>query len=681
MRIQSIELHKFMVHDLYRLDLPEVGVTTITGPIGSGKSSFTEAIASIWNQCLRHDKSRRTRGFRKKTAGSVLITTKEVQIHRSQKSSGTLDLKFTLKGEAESTFTTPSKTQENLETHIGGFDRWRRSCLFSSANASAFSAATDGERREILEELLDLSIYVQAYEVAKKRRTELARGLEATRTNLTNAGTDLHMARQALEVASHNLSELSPPDPLPASESVEDMAAREKLLQERVDKSAQSQNWDRKRVEMETDCRRAEELYQKLQALDPVGVPGTEEIDKLRDDWHLLATEIKELDATEYRETAESMRDKIAGVSVRVEIAQGQLERLSNDVCPTCLQDVTAERRAQAGAEVEVQIEKADVDRARYTSMLDAAREEIDEINETLEGLKTEQDAAKLQGTELKAARATAERELRAQTKNRGDANLALGQARDKLQQLGDAPDTADRYDTVNDQLNVVRTARGQRQRLEAVYTEAIGGYRSSTRRWTASVDSHTEAVAKSTTKVADLQAEEAIAVVDLAVAEEGVKVLSPKGARATFLTQAIEAIEMVANSWLTIFHPKMRVRLSAYSETTKGVPKMEIRLEALGLAEGEDYFDMSTGERGCMNFALVLAMADVYRKAQGLTEDGTLWLDEILDNLCADTAARVCGAVNEIARTRAVVVISHKALILDLLQSVGQVKLGEVAS
>lgn len=684
MRIQSIELQNFMVHDSMALNLPPAGIVTITGPIGSGKSSFPEGVAAVWNQSIRNTKSRRTRGFRRRMTGSVTIVRDDgLEIERTQARSGTLGLSYTVPGGSRSTFTTPTKTQENLETHIGSYDRWRRSCLFSSGNASAFSDALDSERREILEELLDLSLYVRAHEVAKGRRTKLSSELDALRVALTDNASHLHQARESLDRATQTFAGLQAPEPLPESESVADMKGREAELQERVDRASLAVNWERNRVEVAASVRIARERVEHLaKSEEHVEIPDEVVIDQLRAKWHALAGEIAEMIQSigEYDETAVGLREKLAGYTERMIAAQKEFQRLDRDQCPTCLQDISPPLKAKATkalAETNSEVAQA---RKTIGATLAAVGEELTDVRAELATLRTEQAAAKERGTELKIARVAALRRISDAEATRVYAAGELERAEKREAQLGSSPGVSESYDDVSGRLTTVREARILRERVETVYTTEIENHRGEVKRWTAEVDRQGAAVLKAEKTVTGLRARVELTQTDLAVAEEGVKVLGPKGARSAFLTQAIEAIELVANSWLELFHRTLRVKLSAYSETVQGTVKMEIKLEALGLAEGEDYLDLSNGERRCMDFALVLSLSDVYRKAQGITELGSLWLDEILDALCPDTSARVCAAVNEMAKTRSIVVISHKALILDQLKAVKNVKFGEAA-
>jgi DNA repair exonuclease SbcCD ATPase subunit len=143
--------------------------------------------------------------------------------------------------------------------------------------------------------------------------------------------------------------------------------------------------------------------------------------------------------------------------------------------------------------------------------------------------------------------------------------------------------------------------------------------------------------------------------------------VLGLKGVRAHVLGKALGGLERVANAWLSrIAGPDLRLKLCPYSEKKTGGISDSISLDVAGAGEGFGYKASSGGERRRIDVALLLALAEVAQAAHGLTP-GTLFADECFDALDVDGAYRVAEVLREIARDRAVVVISHS----DTLQQV----------
>jgi DNA repair exonuclease SbcCD ATPase subunit len=153
-------------------------------------------------------------------------------------------------------------------------------------------------------------------------------------------------------------------------------------------------------------------------------------------------------------------------------------------------------------------------------------------------------------------------------------------------------------------------------------------------------------------------------------------KILSTKGVRAHLLSDAIESIEMVANSWLAMLAGSgTRLTLEPYSQKASGGVKDAIGMEVVGLSGGRSYKSASGGERRRVDLAISLALGEVASAAVG-AQPGTMWIDEAFDNL--DEAGRTAASMvlSKLAETRCVVVISHDAG-LELDGVVHRVRIG----
>jgi DNA repair exonuclease SbcCD ATPase subunit len=185
MNINEIHLHCFTSHVNSTLKLPERGLVVITGPNGAGKSSFPEGVAYAgWGKTLRG-----TDPWLTGQSGEVRVTSDLGTILRRVTKSGskavtwtpaaaavagsaTLPVAAPVAGGAQNAagavqtplFDTSAKAQEAISRILGPMDVWRRTHVFSSADAAHFTMATDGERKELLEELLHLSCFDTAYQ-------------------------------------------------------------------------------------------------------------------------------------------------------------------------------------------------------------------------------------------------------------------------------------------------------------------------------------------------------------------------------------------------------------------------------------------------------------------------------------------------------------------------------------
>lgn len=137
-------------------------------------------------------------------------------------------------------------------------------------------------------------------------------------------------------------------------------------------------------------------------------------------------------------------------------------------------------------------------------------------------------------------------------------------------------------------------------------------------------------------------------------------RVLGLRGVRAQVVARALGALEAAANAWLSrIVGGAVHLRLTASATSAAGDPTEKIGLEIDGIAGGKGYAAASTGQRRRIDVALLLALSEVASAGAGRSP-GTLFADEVFDNLDPEGVARVAEALTAMAKERAVVVITH---------------------
>lgn len=155
LHIRGVSLAGFATHAKTSIQFPERGLVAVTGANGAGKSSALEAIATaLWNESLRGEM-----GWREGEPGAVRVVTDGLTATRKRSKAGTSKLEWSLTGEDAVGYETSSKAQLALETVIGSYDVWRRTCVLSSVDSAAFSLARDADRKRLLEEFLGLSMF------------------------------------------------------------------------------------------------------------------------------------------------------------------------------------------------------------------------------------------------------------------------------------------------------------------------------------------------------------------------------------------------------------------------------------------------------------------------------------------------------------------------------------------
>jgi DNA repair exonuclease SbcCD ATPase subunit len=153
MLIHKISVDNFMARGACELELPEAGITVLTGANGAGKSRFIEAVAyAYWGETLRGEGP-----WIDGEAGSVSVLSASGDVTRKVTKGGSKSVLWN-----GSKADTPSRTVELIKAAIPEFDFWKRTHVFSSGEAAHFSGATDGERKRIMEMLLGMEVFDRA---------------------------------------------------------------------------------------------------------------------------------------------------------------------------------------------------------------------------------------------------------------------------------------------------------------------------------------------------------------------------------------------------------------------------------------------------------------------------------------------------------------------------------------
>jgi DNA repair exonuclease SbcCD ATPase subunit len=180
-KVRSITLREFMSHIASKVELPDHGVVLVTGPNGAGKSSLIEAVAvACWGKSLRG-----TSPWRPGVDGTVTVEADTSLVVDRGRLNDRGILWWSLHGHAEK-FESATKAQAALEHVVGTLDLWRRTHVFSSADAAHFTMATDGERKRLLEAMLGLDRFDDA--------------LDQCRADLKKAVSEHHNLENAVEL-------------------------------------------------------------------------------------------------------------------------------------------------------------------------------------------------------------------------------------------------------------------------------------------------------------------------------------------------------------------------------------------------------------------------------------------------------------------------------------------------
>lgn len=316
-----ISLHSFMSHHSTTVELPDRGLVVVTGPNGAGKSALVEAVSyAAWGRGAR---SARWSPWRGEEPGAVVVQGGGVHVRREW-TGKSKRLKW--RADEAQEFDTTAKAQEALEHVVGPYEAWRRTSLFSAADAAHFTMSTDAERKELLEQLLGLTWFETALQLCRR---------------------DLHSARTQLGQVERDGAVLAA-----------GMEAKAKALRE------------------------AQALLDTTAAPEDVGLLRAE---LARVDKHLQDTSREYLAADRRRSSLHGAGSVHRGLATE---AQARLKRLAEDRCYTCGQHVPDSLRDELRRKMAEETEASDRAREEVAADLAQLDEECSELTTLAEGLR-----------------------------------------------------------------------------------------------------------------------------------------------------------------------------------------------------------------------------------------------------------------------------------------------------
>lgn len=147
--------------------------------------------------------------------------------------------------------------------------------------------------------------------------------------------------------------------------------------------------------------------------------------------------------------------------------------------------------------------------------------------------------------------------------------------------------------------------------------------------------------------------------------------VLGLRGVRVGVLAKSLAGLGAIANAWLArLGISSMSLALKPYSEKKTGGVTDSISVEVSGAGAGLGYKAGSGGERRRVDLALLLGLSEVANAAAG-EQPGTLFFDELFDALDSGGVKAVSLALEDLARDRCVVVVSHNPELVRELPAV----------
>lgn len=150
-----------------------------------------------------------------------------------------------------------------------------------------------------------------------------------------------------------------------------------------------------------------------------------------------------------------------------------------------------------------------------------------------------------------------------------------------------------------------------------------------------------------------------------LALLEEVEKVLGFQGLRSTMLHDLLKLLTDEANYWLSLLCDNIQVEFSPTTTTSSGAVRDKISMAVSGVGNGLGYFACSDGEQRRIDLATTFALSSLS------PVQGTMFIDECFDSLHHSGVVSAVEALGRIAKTRCVVLTTHRQDIVELIKPV----------
>ena len=335
MNLESVSMRGVLNHEESSIVFPKTGLVVITGPNGGGKSTIIEAVAlCLWGKTLRG-----TEAWSGENGWVEVLCADGLRVRRERRK-GKVSLSFSTLDEdgnrqPADTYETMTKAQDALEKIVGPFDVWRRSQVFSSADAAHFTLATDAERKRLLESILGINRFDAA--------------LDACRDDLRIAQGELQRTLSTVQLDEEKL----------ASEK-----RRRDEAKAALDEAGGS---DTDPVKLEAEAKRLKALYLKASQ-----------------------------DVHDVRKRIGAARESGAATRSTINALQKVLDRIKSDLCPTCNQKITSKMRDDLRKRSEQEESKLAAITASNVELLRGQEAELEELEEEVEALAARVRTAEL---------------------------------------------------------------------------------------------------------------------------------------------------------------------------------------------------------------------------------------------------------------------------------------------
>ena len=655
----ELELRNFLAYrEPHPLNFQGIHVACLAGENGAGKSSLLDAITwAVWGKARSNspDDLIHQGQTEMRVALTFLQGDDRFRVIRQRKTGkrGSSLLEFQVwnpeveswQGIAESTI---RETQVKIDGLIRlDYETFVNSAFLLQGRADEFTTKTPAQRKQVLANILGLSVWERYEDAAKQRSTTSRAEIERLDGRLDEIGRELAQREDyELELKSSERTASEKAAELEAAEkewaSLEGTRAELVALQRQVDDlTRRITSREREITEAQTELKEADaradqaavtsalnEVRKALAQLDPLQV-RLKELDAER--------EILTKEAANLRGANDALTPQTEPIKKRIETLTGTTE----PVCPTCGQPLTDEHRQELigdlGIEVKDRREQFRKNRSRITE-LETQLDSLSRERTSLNGQLSEQAALQKRAGELETMLSHADEAQRRvnglhERLKRWSSELDQDQKqRSALEEQAQVCETRLRAASITQ-----KEIDGLRQ-VKRLADERVGGARQKLAALVSFEQQQQERLREREQK-AD----------DLSLYEELRQAFSKRGVPAMIIETAVPELERTATELLSrMTDGRMHLRI----ETQREIKTGELR-EALDIIIADDlgsrpYELYSGGEAFRIDFALRIALSRLLARRAG-AQLRSLFIDEGFGTQDARGREHLVSAINSI--------------------------------
>ncbi|TET30140.1 MAG: SMC family ATPase [Anaerolineales bacterium] len=655
----ELELRNFLAYrDPAPLNFQGIHVACLAGENGAGKSSLLDAITwALWGKARSNSPDDLIHQGQTEMRVALTFTQGEdrFRVIRQRKTGkrGSSLLEFQAwnsevdgwQGIAEATI---RETQAKIDGLIRlDYETFVNSAFLLQGRADEFTTKTPAQRKQVLANILGLSVWDKYEELAKQRISTTRAEIERLDGRLEEIERELAQREDyELEMKSSELMANEKAAELEAAEK--EWASLEGTRSELVALQRQIDDLTRRITSRERELSEAQnELKEADAQADQAAVTGAlDEVRKALAQLEPLQIRLKELDAEREKLTKEAANLRGANnalapqtepIKKRIEALQGATE----PVCPTCGQPLTDEHRQDLIGEL-------DIDVAERRKQYRENRSRVTELETILESLSSERKSLNHQLAEQAALQKRAG-ELETMLTHADEAKRRADGLRERLKRWSDELDQDQKQrSTLEEQAQVcekrLRAASIKQKEIDELRQvkrladERVGGAR---QKLTALVSF--EGQRQERLRERDQKAE------DLSLFEDLRLAFSKRGVPAMIIETAVPELERAATELLSrMTDGRMHLRI----ETQREIKTGELR-EALDIIISDElgsrpYELYSGGEAFRIDFALRIALSRLLARRAG-AQLRSLYIDEGFGTQDTRGREHLVAAINSI--------------------------------